>query len=166
MLNSLYKNCADGGQSLTPRALQRLKVFSLLAVIGFPLFMLIATFDLTEGLPSFLKGLIDGFLLASSAPLIMNGFYTQMSKCNAKLDEWELAQKRKAEAFTYRFIIVFFITSVPIALIFMVAFGLDMNDLMFSLGNVLSIIMSAAIIALFLPISYIVWTQKPLPLEE
>lgn len=166
MLNVLYKNCRVGSESLTPKALKRLRLFSLCAVLGFPLFMLLATFDVLDGLPRLISGLITGVLLASSAPLAASGFYNQISKCNSRLDEWELAQKQKAEAFTYRFIVAITIGLIVLALIAIATTGLDFDKVQFTTANVVSIFMTLAIIYLFLPITYIAWTQKPLVLEE
>lgn len=166
MLNILYKNCRKGSESLTPKALRRLRIFSIFAVIGFPLFMLLATFDVLDGMPRLMNGLVTGILLASSTPLAASGFYNQMSKRDSRLDEWELAQKQKAEAFTYRFIMVGTISGIVFALLMLAATGLDFDTVSFSFANVLSIFMTLAIIYLFLPITYIAWTQNPIPLED
>jgi len=76
------------------------------------------------------------------------------------LDEWELKARKEAESFTYRAL------GIILVLIFLTLLTLDfrhdLKALTLSLDVFVKFIGNILLLALFLPVAYIAWTQKPL----
>lgn len=165
-MSVLTKECGARDYSLTPKALSKLRLYSVLALTGFPLFSILEIFNVLDGLGKPLHLIIITVLLISSIPLTGDRIYNRLSRHKGRLDEREREAMGKAQMFSYKFILVSLIASIAIGLTLLGVLGIDFRTPYVTIAGVAMVALNIALITLFLPITYIAWTQKPLPLED
>ncbi len=166
MVSLSVKKCRQNNYALTPRALKRLRLFSILALTGFPLFCIIEMFNLSDGFNKPLNAIIMTLLLASCIPLSGDRIYNRLYGRNRYLDERERETIQNAKNFSYKAVLIGHIFAIIVGLIVFTALGYDFQTPFFTIAGVILTLMNVAIFMLFLPITYIAWTQKPLPTED
>jgi len=162
MANILAKHCVEKDYALTSKALMKLRIFTALALIGFPTFSTVELLDLLDGLNKPLHFIVTTGLLMSFLPLASDRIYNRLSRYKGKLDEREKEAMREAKAFAYKFITLFFIVSIALGLTTLAVLGVDFRTPYITVAAAALVVMNIALMMLFLPITYIAWTQKPL----
>lgn len=162
MANILAKHCVEKDYALTSTALKRLRLFSALGLIGFPIFSIVEMLGLLDGLSKPLHFVITIGLLMSFLPLVSDRIYNRLSRYKGKLDEREKEAIRKAKAFSYKFIMLSFIVSIALGLTTLALLGVDFRTPYITVAAAALVTMNIALIMLFLPITYIAWTETPL----
>ncbi len=166
MVDMLAKNCRKSDYALTPKALKRLRLFSVMALTGFPVFCIIEMFNLSDGFSKPLNAIIMTLLLASCIPLSGDRIYNRLYGRNRSLDEREKETMQKAKNFSYKAVLIGHIFAIVAGLILFTVLGRDFQTPYFSIAGIILTLMNVAIFMLFLPITYIAWTQKPIVFED
>lgn len=158
--------CKDRDYSLTQSALTRLRIFSAMALVGFPIFSITGMLDILEQLSKPVEFVITLVLLLSFLPLTSDRIYNRLTRHRGKLDERERQATREAQVFSYHAIFVLFIASIIIGLSFVGLSELQLKSSSVSVGWIALTAMNVVFLMLFLPITYIAWTAKPLADED
>jgi uncharacterized Tic20 family protein len=166
MLNIVEKSCAQKDYSFSPQALQRLRLFTVMALIGFPTFSVLEMFNLLDGFSKPVHFILTLALLMSFVPLVGNRIYNHFSRSGGRLDEREKEAVERAMSFSYRAVIITLIVSIIIGLALTYLLGASIRMPVFTIAAVAMIAMNIAFLLMFLPIAHIAWTQKPLPAES
>lgn len=105
---------------------------------------------------------ISTLLLMSSIPLFSDRIFNHLNRNYAKLDEREREVVRKAKAFAYKWVLIGLIVSIAIGMSLLGIIGVKFKTPYVDFATMSLIAMNIAFFMLFLPITYIAWTQKPL----
>jgi uncharacterized membrane protein len=162
MVDMSTANCVNKDYSLTPEAMKRLRFYSAMAVIGFPIFSVVGMWDWLDDFNKPIQFIVSLLLLMSFLPLVSNRIYNRLSRHQGRLDEREKDTMRRAQAFSYKFIVILLLILILVGLASLGLMDLDFRTPYFSVSIIAITAMNLVFIMLFLPITYIAWTEKPL----
>lgn len=166
MTNLVTKACEERDYSLSPKSLRKLRLFSAMALIGFPLFSIIGMWDWLDDFSKPIQFIVSLFLLMSFLPLVSDRIYNRLTRHNGRLDERERETMRQAQAFSYRAIIMALLIAIFVGLVFLGLSGAQFKTPYISIGLAAISLMNIVFVMLFLPITYIAWTQKSLSMDD
>lgn len=162
MTSLVTTSCNEKDHSLSPKSLKKLRLFSAMALVGFPLFSIVGMWDWLDDFSKPVQFFVSLFLLMSFLPLVSNRIYNRLSRNKGRLDEREREAIRQAEAFSYRAIIILLLAAITLGLGLSGVSGVEIKTPYISIGLAAITLMNILFVMLFLPITYIAWTQKPL----
>lgn len=166
MANTLSQNCRRTEYFMSPWELKKLRVFTLLALTGFPLFSVLGMYDVFDDWTRPTRLIVTTILLMSYIPLVSNRIFNRLGNRHKYLDEREREAMIHAKAFAYKFGLIGLITFIAVGLSLLAVLGVDFKTPAVTIAGLFMTAMNIAFILLFLPITYIAWTQKPLDPEE
>lgn len=166
MVNLISKDCGNRDYSLTQKSLTRLRVFTVMALTGFPIFSLTGMLDILDQLSKPVEFVITLALLLSFIPLTGDRIYNRLSRHKGKLDERERTAMQEARVFSYKTVFGLLLLSVIVGLSYIGLSEANLKAVSISPAWILISIMNLLFLMLFLPITYIAWTAKPLPDED
>jgi len=154
--------CQDPDYSLTRKSLRKLRVFSAMTLIGFPLFSIVGMWDWLDDFTKPVQFVVSLFLLMSFLPLVSDRIYNRLNRHKGRLDEREKETMRQAQAFSYKAIVIILLAAIIMGLGLSGLFGVEFKAPYISIGLAAITLMNIVFVMLFLPITYVAWTQKPL----
>lgn len=150
-------------KDLTPSAVMRVRASSIVAMLTIPIITTLDTLNVFEPMSIGVKLAFTGFSLLLMAPFLFSRVNSIFIKSKKNLDEWELRARTNAQSFSYRAIGLVLILMVLGIVIFS---NFDLDALSFEGESVFHILANLSFLALILPATYVVWTQKPLSKGE
>lgn len=166
MARTLSQKCHQTEYSMTPWELKKLRLFTLLALTGFPLFSILGMYDVFDAWSRPTRLIVTSILLMSYIPLVSNRIFNRLGNRHKCLDEREREAMTHAKAFAYKFGLIVLIVAIAVGLSLFAVLGVDFKTPTLTIAGLFMTAMNVAFILLFLPITYIAWTQKPLGPEE
>lgn len=146
-------------KDLTPAAVMRVRVSSIVALLTIPLLTTLDIFNVFETMGASGKIALIGFAVLVMSPFLFSRVNSIFIRSKKNLDEWELRARTNAQSFSYR--------AIGLVLILMVLgivhfSNYDLDALSFKGESVFHVLANLSLFAMLLPATYVVWTQKPL----
>lgn len=162
MAGLIRKNCAPNDYTLTPKALKRLRLVTAIALIGFPSFCIIEMLGLLDSTPKALHLFITTLLLMSAIPLSSDRIFYRLSHLHCRLDERERETVIKAKAFSYKIVLIGFALTAALSVLALWVSGAEARAPLVNPATAILLVMNVMFFMVFLPITHIAWTQKPI----
>lgn len=162
MFNFIFDRFKVSEKDLTAKSLNRLRLFSTAILFAVPAFTVGAYSDASENISRILYPLLTIIVVGLLVLVGTNTITMTLSRTDKNLDEWEINLKRKAESFSYRFMMF-------IGLFFLICsvFLPDQHWQEFvqpniNMDSIYYFGLNLMVPFVILPIAYTAWTQKPL----
>ena len=150
-------------KDLTPSAMMRVRASSIAALLWIPLITTIDMLNVFDPMSVGARLVISGVAILVLSPFIFSRINSIFFRSKKNLDEWELRARTNAQSFSYRAIglalVLMFLTIIVFT-------NYDLDAVNFKGESVFYVLSNLMWFALVLPLTYVVWTQKPLSKGE